>query len=64
MHSHKKHGPSDGDIRPDQTKHKGQELQSEQKGAKAMDRHDAGKHKKDDSDGAEKNTTKKQENSV
>jgi hypothetical protein len=64
MHSHKKKGPSDGDVRPDQMKHKGQELQSDQKGAPAMNKQDTGKHKKDNSDGDDKNTTKRQENSV
>jgi hypothetical protein len=62
--SNRKTGPSAGDIRQDQKKHKGQELQSHQKGAPAMNRKDAGKHEKDDSEGAEQNTTKKQENSI
>lgn len=64
MHSRKKRGPSDGDIRSDQVKHKGQELQGHQKGAPAMDKRDTGKHKKDHSDGSDEVITKKQANSI
>lgn len=64
MHSRNKRGPSSGDIRQDQRKHKGQELQGHQKGAPATNKRDTGKHRKDESDGAEKNTTKKQQNSI
>ena len=64
MHSHKKKGPSDGDVRPDQMKNKGQELQDNQKGAPAVGKHDTGKHKKDESDGADDNSTKRQQNSI
>ena len=46
------------------TKNKGESQQSNQKGAKSVAKHDQEKHTKDNSDGAEKNTTKKQENSI
>ena len=46
------------------TKNKGESQQTHQKGAKSVSTHDRGKHKKDDSDGADKNTTKKQSNSI
>ena len=46
------------------TKNKGESQQSHQKGAKSVSQKDTGKHKKDDSDGDVKNTTKKQQNSI
>jgi hypothetical protein len=46
------------------TKHKGESQQSHQKGAESVGSQDKGKHKKDESDGAEKNTTKKGANSI
>ena len=46
------------------TKNKGESQQSHQKGAKSIAKHDQVKHKKDESDGAERNTTKKQSNSI
>ena len=46
------------------TKNKGESQQSHQKGAKSVAKHDQTKHKKDESDGAENNTTKKQSNSI
>jgi hypothetical protein len=46
------------------TKNKGESQQSKQKGAPSVSKKDAGKHKKDESDGADKNTTKKQSNSI
>jgi hypothetical protein len=46
------------------TENKGESQQSHQKGAKSVSKRDTGKHKKDESDGAEHNTTKKQENSI
>ena len=46
------------------TKNKGESQQSHQKGAESVSKQDTGKHKKDESDGAEKNTTKKQANSI
>lgn len=46
------------------TKHKGESQQSHQKGAKSVAKHETGKHKKDESDGANKNTTKKGSNSI
>lgn len=50
--------------RDQQGEHKGQVKQDQQKGAAAVSKHDAGKHKKDNSDGAEENTTKKQQNAI
>ena len=47
-----------------ETRNKGESQQSQQKGAKSVAAHDTGKHKKDGSDGAENNTTKKQGNSI
>jgi hypothetical protein len=46
------------------TKNKGESQQSKQKGAPSVSKKDAGRHKKDESDGADKNTTKKQSNSI
>ncbi len=46
------------------TKNKGESQQSHQKGAKSVSNQDTGKHKRDESDGADKNTTKKQGNSI
>jgi len=46
------------------TNNKGESQQSHQKGAKSVSKHDTGKHKKDESDKAGKNTTKKQSNSI
>ena len=46
------------------TKNKGESQQSKQKGANSVSEQDRGKHKKDNSDGADKNTTKKQSNSI
>lgn len=57
---HKSHEGLDGTT----TNHKGESQQSHQKGAKSVANHDTGKHKKDDSDGADRNTTKKGANSV
>ena len=45
------------------TKHKG-ESQHRQKGAKSVSKKDTGKHTKDESHGAEENTTKKQQNGI
>lgn len=47
-----------------QTKNNGESQQSKQKGASSVSSKDAGRHKKDESDGADKNTTKKQGNSI
>jgi hypothetical protein len=47
-----------------ETRHKGESQQSNQKGAKSVANHDLPRHKKDESDGAEKNTTKKQSNNI
>ena len=47
-----------------ETGNKGESQQSRQKGAKSVAAHQTGKHKKDESDGADKNTTKKQSNSI
>jgi hypothetical protein len=46
------------------TKHKGESQPSKQKGSKSVGSNSKGKHKKDESDGAEHNTTKKQSNSI
>jgi len=46
------------------TENKGESQQSQQKGATSVSKKDTGKHKKDESDGADKNTTKKQSNSI
>ncbi|TDH20645.1 hypothetical protein EXU57_21245 [Segetibacter sp. 3557_3] len=46
------------------TNNKGESQQNPQKGAAGVSKKDTGKHKKDESDGADHNTTKKQENSI
>jgi hypothetical protein len=46
------------------TRHKGESTTSKQKGAPSVGNKDAGKHTKDESGGAKKNTTKKQQNSI
>ncbi len=46
------------------TKNKGESQPSNQKGAKSVSSKGTGKHKKDDSDGDTKQTTKKQSNSI
>jgi len=46
------------------TKHKGESQQSHQKGAPSVSKKDGGKHTKDQSQGADHNTTKKQGNSI
>lgn len=46
------------------TKNKGESQQSHQKGAKSVSKKGSGKHTKDNSDGAEHNTTKKQSNNI
>ena len=46
------------------TRYKGESQQSHQKGAKSVAKRNTGKHKKDESDGADHNTTKKQQNSI
>jgi len=46
------------------TKHKGESQQSHQKGAESVSKQDTGKHTKDESQGAEHNTTKKGANSI
>jgi hypothetical protein len=58
----KKNSGSEG-IDDTKTKEKGESQQSKQKGAPSVNRKES-KHTKDDSDGAEKNTTKKQKNSI
>jgi hypothetical protein len=45
------------------TRNKGESQRTNQKGALSVPSN-KGKHKKDDSDGAERNTTKKQANSI
>jgi hypothetical protein len=39
-------------------------MQNHQKGGLGVSKKDAGKHEKDESGGAEKNSTKKQQNSI
>ena len=46
------------------TKHKGGSQQSHQKGAPSVSQKDTGKHTKDESGGADHNTTKKGQNSI
>ena len=46
------------------TNNKGESTQSKQKGASGVSKKGAGKHTKDESSGAKKNTTKKQNNSI
>lgn len=45
-------------------KNKGESGTNNQKGAVGISKHSKPKHKKDDSDGAKRNTTKKQANSI
>ena len=52
------------DRNADSTKNKGESGQNNQKGAVGISKHSKAKHKKDDSDGAEHNTTKKQSNNI
>jgi hypothetical protein len=47
-----------------ETKNKGESQQSHQQGAKSVSKQDTGKHTKDKSHGADKNSTKKGANSV
>ena len=61
--SNKEHMANEG-LDGSTTKNKGESQQSHQKGAKSVAKNDTGKHKKDESDGADKNTTKKGANSV
>jgi hypothetical protein len=46
------------------TKNKGESQQSHQKGAASVSKKNTGKHTKDESHGADHNTTKKQGNSI
>jgi hypothetical protein len=62
MSMKKKH--TGGDPKHEAPVHKGQPRQNTQKGGPALNRRDTGKHEKDESGGAEKNTTKKQSNSI
>ncbi|HEV7329419.1 MAG TPA: hypothetical protein VGN63_00110 [Flavisolibacter sp.] len=61
--SNKEHMAQEG-LDGSTTKHKGESQQSHQQGAKSVANDKTGKHKKDESDGADKNTTKKGANSV
>jgi hypothetical protein len=47
-----------------QTRHKGESQQSQQVGAPSVSKKGSGRHTKDESQGAEKNTTKKGPNSI
>jgi hypothetical protein len=53
-----------GDPKHEPNEHKGQPVQNEQKGSPENSKRDTGRHQKDESDGAERNTTKKQQNSI
>ncbi len=53
-----------GDAKHEAPTHKGQVRQNHQKGAPGLSKRTVGKHEKDESGGAKKNTTKKQQNSV
>jgi hypothetical protein len=46
------------------TRHKGESATNPQKGAPGVGKKDTGKHTKDESHGAKKNTTKKQGNAL
>jgi hypothetical protein len=46
------------------TKNKGESQQGRQQGAESISKKNAGKHTKDESHGAQHNTTKKQQNSI
>ena len=46
------------------TRHKGESQQSNQKGARSVSTQNTGKHTKDESHGADRNTTKKGGNSI
>ncbi len=62
MSTKKRH--TGGDPKHEPQENKGQVRQNHQKGSPAMSNRTTEKHKKDDSDGADKNTTKKQQNSI
>jgi hypothetical protein len=47
-----------------ETRHKGEGQQSQQKGAESVSHKKTSKHRKDESEGADRNTTKKQSNSI
>lgn len=51
-------------ARDQETRHKGESQQSTQKGAESVSHNKSGKHRKDESEGADRNTTKKQGNSI
>jgi hypothetical protein len=53
-----------GDPKHEAPDHKGQVRQNHQKGAPGLSKKNTGKHEKDHSGGAERNTTKKQGNSI
>jgi hypothetical protein len=61
--SNKEHAADKG-LDGTTTKNKGESQQSHQKGAPSVSKQDTGKHKKDESDGADHNTTKKGSNAV
>jgi hypothetical protein len=47
-----------------ETRHKGESRQSQQANAPSVSKRDSGRHTKDESQGAKKNTTKKGPNSI
>ena len=63
MTSKKEHSAHEG-LDGSTTTRKGNSKQNPQPGAHGIAKKDTGKHTKDDSGGAKKNTTKKQSNSI
>lgn len=61
--SKKEHTANEG-LDGSRTGNKGESQVSHQQGAKSVGNRDTGKHKKDESDGSDRNTTKKGANSV
>jgi hypothetical protein len=53
-----------GDPKHEPEENKGQPMQNNQKGSPEFSKRDTSKHRKDESEGADKNTTKKQQNSI
>lgn len=59
----KSHAGSRG-LDESETRYKGESQQSHHKGAKSVSKQETGTHKKDESDGSDRNSTKKQSNSI
>lgn len=64
MSNDKKDHAGSGGNDDTETRHKGESQQSHQKGAGSVSKRDTGKHTKDKSEGADKNSTKKGANSI